>query len=110
MPYKDKERQREYQRIWIKKKRAGLPTSSRMIMTEEEYKEARRETQRKIRKPIYQKRDKMWGIKCWICGRQRRILHLHRKDGKNHPCTIQQLKKALKEPEEWVRSPLPPPI
>jgi len=104
MPYKDKQKQREYQREWIRRKRLGITTAFRpktkmsKLEREKRHNEWRRETWKKRNEEI----DKVFGIKCFICS-STKYLRLHKKDGTSHPTNLSWLKKVLENPDEWVK-------
>lgn len=106
MPFKDKNKNRQYQREWTRKKKLGLPTRNpepKPKLSDIEHVNKRRENWRKYQERLHKKRDETWGTRCFLCKRKREKLHLHRKDGTRHGYSLTELKKALKNPEEWVR-------
>lgn len=100
MPYKDIEKNREYQRNWVKLKRAGLPTRITPKPTPESIHTHQLETNRRYRHKKRQYIIEMFGDKCTICGKKR-IAIIHRKDGKPHikfaNLSLSGLKKEIQE-------------
>lgn len=103
MPFKDKDKNRKYQREWARKKSRGLPTrSKRNMLSDEERKTRDRQSWHKYQDKLHALRDKTWGIQCAIC-HIRKAVHLHKKDGTKHGYCLSELKKALAHPEQWIR-------
>lgn len=106
IPYKDKQKNREYQREWARRKKLGLPTSKKRVkLTENEIKKRNNECRREWRKNLRKKRDEVFGIECFFCGISRKDnkrMFLHKKDGKRHRSSTKELRKAIKEKEKWV--------
>ena len=104
MPIKDKNKNRIYQRIWARNKSQGLPTRTviRHKPTIDERRNQVNKNWHRYQTKIHAQRDATWGIKCQLCGTDR-SLHLHRKDGKKHGYSLAELKRALLEPDKWVR-------
>lgn len=82
MPYKNPEKQREYQRKWCRRKNTGLPTKTKIPKSEEHKRKVKlvcnaryRERKRKIITDAF-------GELCFFCRYSGMILH--RKDGKKH--------------------------
>jgi len=88
--YKDKVRQREYQREWASRKRKGLETKivNSPQFSEEKRKERRNKTVRSYKKRQRDNRKNCkinaFGSICFICKSGKYKLILHRKDGKAH--------------------------
>lgn len=113
MPYKDKEKQKEYQRLWAQKKRDGVETKivNKPKLTDEELKEKRSKDQ-KIWKEKDNKSKKEYLISkysddCFICKLTDAYI-IHRKDGKEHKkfgnLSLKQTKEELEGHEnEYVR-------
>lgn len=102
MPYKDKQKQREYQKEWQRRNRAGLPTNGirkRTKMSEEEYRLRQLESHRKyyIRRKISRKEilDQIFGKLCIFCSYEKRLV-THRKDGSPHKDFISMTKQEFK--------------
>jgi hypothetical protein len=104
MPFKNRQKQREYQREWIKRKRAGLPTKTRNPSSQEE----RKKKMLIYRKKYYLKRkrqaEELLGNQCSICGRKENLV-MHKKDGKSHSEKTQLWiwNQIIKNPSEWIR-------
>lgn len=86
MPYRDRQKLREYQRDWCKRKRAGLPTRTTKLLTEEEKKAhikiSAMKSRRRRRKCRRNQLIEKFG-KCLICTDDY-WMQLHRKDGNQH--------------------------
>ena len=93
MPYKNIEDKRRYQREWLRRKNAGLPTRLTVPNSPEErerlLKERRRRTTAKRRQRRRKYRDEYVGGQCYFCGYPERLI-VHRKDGEPHT-----------KPSEW---------
>lgn len=76
--------------------------SIKSIKQRERRREKLRKWNIKERKRLYNLRDRAWGTECFICAGNHRLC-LHEKRGKKHKSNISSLKKALQEPEKWVR-------
>lgn len=83
MPYKDPEKQREYQREWARRKRASLPTRTTPKLSEKERRQHKLECQRRYKGHRKQVIKEAFGTKCFFCNRGHQMT-VHRKDGKNH--------------------------
>ncbi len=87
MPYKGSNKQKDYQRKWYQRKKAGLPTRTTKLLTNEERLQRRRKSSnsssKKIRKIRKIKIQHKFGKKCVICSDDY-YLQLHRKDGTLH--------------------------
>lgn len=89
MVYKDKNKQREYQREWASRKSKGLPTKivNLPLKTEAEKKERKRKYTIDYAKRVKIIRDKLvndlMGTKCYFC-ESKINMALHRKDGMDH--------------------------
>jgi hypothetical protein len=106
MPFKDRETKRTYQREWYKRKKLGLPTRTtikREKQNLEERRIANNECTRQYKETLKKQRDIVWGTKCILCDNSKYRLSLHRKDGKKHSYSLAELRRALLEPDEWVR-------
>ena len=105
MGYKDKQKHREYQKEWARRKRAGLPTKivNKVKKSKEEIQKIKRLWFKKDRQKIYNERIKVWGNRCYLCSRETIHLILHNKNGEKHDTNYSYIKKALKNPERWVR-------
>lgn len=104
MPYKDRQKQREYQREWTRRKRKKLPTAwkPRKAMSIEEQKLRANKHKKEVRKTLQKIRDEIWGTKCFFCPRTKNLV-LHKKSGEKHHSRTVDVKEAVKEPEKWVR-------
>lgn len=107
MPYKDEQKQKEYQHNAYLRKKLGLPTRTTPISTPETIHEHQIERCKRYRQRKRQYIIKMFGDKCVICGR-RQIVIIHRKDGKPHKkfadMSLKQLKEELENhKDEYVR-------
>ncbi len=80
--------------------------SPQHFKSEEERRLARIEHKKKTAQRIRELREKMWGTECKLCSvsKERRLLHIHRKDGKQHPEEVLHRLKVLKslEPNDYV--------
>lgn len=110
MPIRDVIKNREYQREWARRKRAGLPTKGIRVrknsldhLTEEEKKKHRQkqksEANRKVRVKKQSMIDKAFGVKCFFCDKERGKgkLFTHRKDNTAHDELPKMSIKRLKE-------------
>lgn len=57
---------------------------------------------REYRAKVYAERDRVFGMKCKICGHEKN-LDLHRKSGESHQASFEWIRVAIKHPNEWVR-------
>ena len=87
MPYKDKRVRQKYQKEWVRRKRAGLPTRTTEPLTETERKSRQIICTHKKNKVYNSKRielkRKYLGDECFFCKYTHRLLS-HRKDGEKH--------------------------
>lgn len=102
MPYKDKQKQREYSRNWMRRKRLGLPTKLRKKLTEKEKRNRKLKYRRMYERRIRKKRDKIFKLQCWICNSTIRLC-LHKKDGEPHRSSTTSILEAIKNPDQWIR-------
>jgi len=88
MPYKDKVRNREYQREWAKRKREGLDTkivnSPSKKLSEEEKKQRQREYNKKYADKRRNIMQKLRGGSCLFCGESEKRLSSHNIHGDEH--------------------------
>lgn len=73
-------------------------TSPRVLKTKEE----KLEWRRSYTKKVFDERDRIFGTKCYFCGYNNH-LDLHRKSGEKHRANFDWIRKAVKEPNDWVR-------
>ena len=87
MPYKDKKKKKEYQRIWISRKRRGLPTRTKPEISSEERlarkKKSKKMGNKKAREKRQNKIREAFGTKCFFCDLEDAAI-MHRKDGAKH--------------------------
>jgi hypothetical protein len=87
MPFKNIEDKQNYQKNWMRNKRAGNPTRLTPLLTEEERLKRKKLNSKKQGKKLRTKKKllirSILGNTCFFCGRPRR-LNGHRKDGTNH--------------------------
>ena len=111
MPIKDRQLNKEYQREWARRKRAGLPTRTTPKRTKEEQELRRREYNREWEKMARQKKkiliENAWGTQCSFCPRDQ-VRIIHRKDGKPHKLIssmgLEGLKNVIKKHrDEYIR-------
>lgn len=110
MPYKDKQKNREYQKEWAKRKRGGIPTKiiNRLSLTIEERKDRRKkqliESSKRRRAKINRLIMESIGNKCFICGSTLNLAS-HKKDGSKHHelNTIEVIKQLMTDSNKWVR-------
>jgi len=127
--FKDKNFNRLYQRLWHRRRRAGLPTQLKQFYSDheiiqiasqtlklqklppEERKRRRLENSkiqnRKVRQRKKELINKKVGDKCYFCGYTKRLV-CHRKDGKKHKkfldMNFKELKKILEDDRDsYVR-------
>ena len=101
MSYKDKKVQKEYQHRWYLRKKAGLPTKTKPVLTPEEKEKINNENKQRNNKKIREKRRlakrKYCGDSCFVCKYDKRLA-AHRKDGKPHkPFEYMGLHEFIKE-------------
>ena len=93
------------QKRYEKRKESGYYQSEKYKKYLKKDKERRKQYQkeylRKYRQRIREEADKIFGKKCYICDRERRLV-FHKKDGEKHQHTLTAL-LALKNPEEYVK-------
>ena len=111
MPFKNEKVQKRYQHNWYLRKKAGLPTKTKPILTFEEKLQRKKKLRREQDKLIRQRKNKLIedkiGKDCFFCGYGKRLT-THRKDGKNHIKFSRLSKKELiheleKHSDEYVR-------
>lgn len=104
MGYKNKEVQREYQQEWYKRKKKGINTKIKQPepLTNEERQKRKLQINKNYENRIRKERDQVFGSKCYFCGYIKQ-LRLHKKDGVPHIVSIKVYKKAIKNPQEWVK-------
>ena len=111
MSYKNQKVQKQYQHNWYLRKKAGLPTKTKPILTPEEKRQRKLRLKREQTKLIRQRKNKLIedkiGKECFVCGYDKRST-IHRKDGKNHIKFSRLSKKELiheleKHSDEYVR-------
>lgn len=104
MPYKDSNKQKEYQQGWYQRKKAGLPTRTTNIPTEESIRKKKNLREMRYRKNLRKKINKIFGDECFICGRKDIRLICHETTGKSHKYNgNQSYRYALKHKEIMVR-------
>lgn len=101
MPYKDKQKNREYQREWSRRKRLGLPTRTTVPLSDDERKKRHRTYQKEYRIQKRREAVKLLGNQCFICG-SKKSLACHNKLGTPHH-TSQTYVLVVKNPERFVR-------
>jgi hypothetical protein len=105
---RDKQKQREYQREWARRKRAGLPTAwkNQKILTPVERKEYQLNYSREYKRRHRELAAKIFGENCLFCGagttKDGRSNALHEKHGNPHLDT-DTAGLAIRNPENWVR-------
>lgn len=104
MVFKDIKVQKEYQKLWYQRKKAGLPTKTRQPKSEKHKKymgERRRRNAKNYRRTRKIKRKQVikliLGDCCFICKRKNKLLSMHRKDGKKHKPLHSMCSKRLKK-------------
>jgi len=102
MPYKDKEKNREYQRAWARRKKAGLSTKTKNIkpMSEMERKKRRREAQKRYRAKITRLLRETFPTNCEICDSNINTC-LHRIDWEYHD--RRNRNEYLRQPEKYIK-------
>ena len=96
MPYKDKERQREYQKEWYRRKKLGLNTKivgKNPTLTPEEKLRRQKINSKKYRARIKKELKENFKNKCFICDKTIETGNYHEKHGKEHPCSIAYINK-----------------
>lgn len=104
MGYKDPNKQREYQRVWMNNKRAGNVTRTTLVtkkLTHEEVKLRQKRCQNEYNNKVRAKADELFGTSCFFCGKTA-ALALHKKDGQRHNDSL-TARYAIEAPQEWVR-------
>ena len=84
MPYKDRQKRREYQRRWMRRKRGGLLTRTTTPLSDEEKHRRKANYNREYRNRKRALIKTMLGENCVICDGDSTIL-VHKKDGMKHP-------------------------
>lgn len=102
MPYKDKEKQREYQKGWYQRKKLGLPTRTTVKLSDNERKERHKLYRKRWRTNVQKRAEVLLGSSCKICGNNIRKLSYHRKSGEEHSTTFTSA-LVVKSPEEYIR-------
>ncbi|MBR9682210.1 MAG: hypothetical protein GOV02_00910 [Candidatus Aenigmarchaeota archaeon] len=110
MPFKDTRVLKEYKHAWYQRKKEGLPTRTKKLLTEKERKERNLQVKRKSNKKMRMKKGdflkKKLGDKCHFCGYNERLT-CHRKDGKTHKLfsdmSLGALQKEMKNPDKYIR-------
>jgi hypothetical protein len=105
MGYKDRQKKRDYDREWARRKRNGLPTQGIFNFQKHVTNEATRLRKLKWAKNWRDRKIKeaetIFGDVCYFCGRTLNLGY-HNKIGEKHhtACTAAL---ALKDPSSWVR-------
>ena len=103
MPFKDKEKEKEYRRQWYLRKKIGSPTRLYKPFTEEERKEGRRIARNKYYYKQREKMEKLLGKQCVVCSGLTNLC-CHKIDLAEHKKPSNDgFKDVIKNPETYLR-------